>query len=221
MDDASSSQASWHVLAWPSPGVDTASRHLAPDEPPGDSPGRLSDAALLDRCRHGDPDAWDALVARHETLVHSVACSAGLPADEASDVTQATFLALLKALSSLRDEDRLASWLVTVAVRHAHRARARLDREDPAGLRPGRAAPELETELETELEWQRVVEVRDAVERLDPRCRALLDALYFDPEHPPYTVVARRMGYAVGTLGPMRARCLARLRGLLGEDDLR
>lgn len=217
VDDASHSSLPRHVLEWSPPVAGTTGAETAAAAARGgpDPAARVPDGVLLARCREGDADAWDAVVARHETLVYSVACEAGLPAGEAADVTQATFLALLSGLSTLRAEDRLAGWLITVAMRHARRARTRLDREDAAGLHV--ALPM--SDVEQELEWQRVVEVRDAVERLDPRCRRLVDALYFDPEHPPYTVVARRMGYAVGTLGPMRARCLARLRHLLGEDD--
>src|SRR5580658_4394792 len=43
-------------------------------------------------------------------------------------------------------------------------------------------------------------------------------ALYFDPAEPSYAQVARRLGRSAGGIGPMRARCLQRLRALLGED---
>jgi hypothetical protein len=43
-------------------------------------------------------------------------------------------------------------------------------------------------------------------------------ALYFDPAEPSYAQAARRLGRSAGGIGPMRARCLQRLRALLGED---
>ena len=47
----------------------------------------------------------------------------------------------------------------------------------------------------------------------------LLLALYFDPAAPSYSEIAERMGRAIGGIGPMRARCLERLRCLVEEDD--
>jgi hypothetical protein len=42
-------------------------------------------------------------------------------------------------------------------------------------------------------------------------------ALYFQPERPSYAEVARRLGRPVGSIGPSRARCLKKLRQVLGE----
>jgi len=49
-------------------------------------------------------------------------------------------------------------------------------------------------------------------------CGDLLLALYFDPVTPSYAQVAERLGRSIGGIGPMRARCLQRMRALLGED---
>src|SRR5436305_13408180 len=57
------------------------------------------DAQLLERCRDGDSAAWDALVRRYERLVFSVALRNGLSREDAADVAQTTFLALLRSIS--------------------------------------------------------------------------------------------------------------------------
>ena len=42
-----------------------------------------------------------------------------------------------------------------------------------------------------------------------------------DPASPSYAIIAERFGRSIGGIGPMRARCLQRLRVLLGEDACR
>jgi hypothetical protein len=49
------------------------------------------------------------------------------------------------------------------------------------------------------------------LEQLGPACRTLLRALFFEGSKPDYQGVADRLGVAVGSIGPTRARCLAKL----------
>jgi RNA polymerase sigma factor (sigma-70 family) len=176
-----------------------------------DERAALSDLELLSACRAGDPDAWQLLVGRYERLVFSVALRNGVTREEAADITQMTFVALLESIGKLREDQRLASWLMSVARRLAWRQRRRSDRErlgvegvswpeDPIGT------------------WERVAVMHEGLQRLGQACRDLIMALYFDPASPSYAVVAERLGRPIGAIGPMRARCLQRLRALLGED---
>jgi RNA polymerase sigma factor (sigma-70 family) len=171
----------------------------------------VSDAELLAGCRAGDQDAWGLLVERYERLVFSVALRNGVSREEAADITQMTFLALLESLGRLRDDERLASWLMSVARRLAWRQRRRSERE--CGLSGVAGGAE-----DLIAEWERVAVVHEGLAQLGARCRDLLLVLYFDPAQPSYADVARRLGRQVGGIGPMRARCLQRLRALLGED---
>lgn len=169
-----------------------------------------SDAELIEGCRSGDADAWDTLVARYERLVFSVARRNGLERDDAADVTQVTFIALLDSLAALRADERLSSWLMTVARRQAWRVLRRRQVELPVATM---------TEVVDPLaDWDRVACVHDALRRLPRPCRDLLHALYFDPTEPSYAEVAAQLGRSIGGIGPMRARCLQRMRVLLDED---
>jgi len=179
-------------------------------ESPRPAIARASDAELLAGCRNGDPDAWDELVSRYERLVFSVALRNGLSREDACDVTQTTFVFLLESLVGLREDEKLASWLMTVSRRQAWRVRRSNDRQLEL------AEP---TERSNDLDgWERVVAVHQALHETGMPCRELLTYLYFDPTAPSYAEVARRMGRSIGTIGPMRARCLQRLRTALGED---
>jgi RNA polymerase sigma factor (sigma-70 family) len=170
------------------------------------------DADLLSRCRAGDDAAWDQLVGKYERLVFSVALRNGLDREDAADVTQTTFIALLDSIDRVRQEERLASWLMAVARRQAWQVRNR------------QAHGELPDELPTVgsgdpiTDWERFAVVHEALQQTPEPCRALLIGLYFDPAAPTYAELARRLGRAIGGIGPMRARCLERLRDLIGED---
>ncbi len=170
-----------------------------------------SDLELLSACRAGDPEAWELLVERYERLVFSVALRNGVTREEAADITQMTFIALLESIGKLREEQRVASWLMSVARRLAWRQRRRSDRER-LGL-DGVSGSDDAIE-----NWERVAVVQEGLQRLNRACRDLILALYFDPASPSYAAVAERLGRPIGGIGPMRARCLQRLRSLLGED---
>lgn len=179
-------------------------------EPAGNGRVAPSDLELLDACRAGDQNAWELLVARYERLVFSVALRNGVTRDEAADVSQMTFIALLESITSLRDEQRLASWLMSVARRLAWRQRRRSERERPL--------EQVSSAEDPIAAWERVAVVQQGLQRLGGACRDLLLALYFDPAAPSYAEVAERLGRRIGGIGPMRARCLQHLRTLLGED---
>lgn len=198
----------------PNPVVDAGRRPVAPpvsiitrirEAPP-------SDAELLRGCRRGDAQSWDELVGRYERLVYSVALRNGLDAEDAADATQNTFVALMDGLDQLQSEDRLSFWLMTVARRQAWRIARRRDRHTVASA-------ELADVDDPIGRWERASVVHEALHQLDSPCRELLAALYFDPDAPSYAVIAGRLGRTIGGIGPMRGRCLARLRELLGEDE--
>ena len=180
------------------------------------------DNALLSAYRAGDLRAWDLLVERYEGLVFSVPRRMGLSPGDTEDIAQIVFIALLNHLGELRDETRLAGWLVTTARRESWLT-VRRNR--------GRAAPLAEPEMleaipTTEeaalphaaalaLEEQHLV--RTGLARLPDPCRTMLTLLYVaDPPHP-YTAVAEQLSLPLGSVGPQRARCLEKLKKILTQ----
>jgi RNA polymerase sigma factor (sigma-70 family) len=170
-----------------------------------------ADHELLRRCAAGDERAWDQLVGRYERLVFSVALKNGVSREDAADITQLTFVALLDSIEVLREDARLSYWLMTVARRHAWRVRKRMHREQ-------QWPTEVVESITPQEDYERVALVHEALARLGTRCRRLLYALFFDPDAPSYAVIADRLHCAIGSIGPQRARCLQRLRALLDED---
>ena len=186
------------------------------------------DAALVARCRSGDGAAWAVLVRRYQRIVYAIAMRTGADEHAAADVFQTVFSRLHEHLPRLAQPERLQAWVVTTAKREALRVRqvgrrtvsmTRADDADGAAIEDTIAddAPLAEEALDR---LQQLNLLRTALDRLDPRCRDLLTLLFADDdERPAYDAVARRLGLPVGSIGPTRARCLAKLRGLVEHGE--
>lgn len=184
------------------------------------------DASLVARCRQGDAAAWAALVRRYQRLVYAIVQRTGLDEHAAADVFQTVFARLLSHLPSLVQPDRLQAWIVTTAKREALRAR-HLAHRTVSMTRPddneGDAFEDTVAD-DSPLAEQRLSDLqqlnllRNALDSLDPRCRDLLLLVFRDDdERLPYDEVARRLGVPLGSIGPTRSRCLAKLRRLVDD----
>lgn len=187
---------------------------------PGNMPDKAppkDDGELLQACRDGNQDAWEALVRKYRHLVYSIPYRSGLRGEEASDVFQAVFLALLRSLDVLRQEESLVSWLITTTKRESWRVRKKASREvqDEEVLlrRLDTVGSEMPVDNLELLESQ--VAVRAALDRLDARCGRLLRLLFYTDPPPPYTEISRKMKMPVPSIGPTRIRCLEKLRRLI------
>ena len=56
-----------------------------------------------------------------------------------------------------------------------------------------------------------------ALDQLDPRCAKLLRALFLSDESQSYAEIAKSLGVTANAFGPLRSRCLKRLRKILEE----
>jgi Sigma-70 region 2 len=102
--------------------VDCPSRANRQVDDPGEhTAASAGSAELVARASIGDQVAWDQLVARYGGLVWAVARAHGLSPHDASQVSQVTWLLLTQHLGSLRQPERLGSWLLRTASREASR----------------------------------------------------------------------------------------------------
>jgi RNA polymerase sigma factor (sigma-70 family) len=176
--------------------------------------GHQSDPALVQACLRGEESAWEELVDRYERLVYSIPRRLGLSAADADDVFQNVFATLVRRLGDLRDQSRLSAWLITTTYRESWRIGKRAERHAPLDERMADAAA---PPLDEVARWEREQLVRQALRRLDDRCRDLVTALFLEPDTPGYQAIAERLGMSVGSIGPTRARCFKRLEGILIE----
>jgi RNA polymerase sigma factor (sigma-70 family) len=173
-----------------------------------------SDPRLIQACLAGDEAAWSELVEKYQRLVLSVARKCGLSDADADDVYQIVFTILYRRLEALTDQTRLSSWLITTTYRESWRFRKGSEIQpliDEAIEDPG-IPPE---DLVAQAERERLV--REAMIRLDRRCRDLLTALFLSAGAPSYDEIAKEFGMPIGSIGPTRARCFKKLEAILVE----
>lgn len=73
------------------------------------------EARLVSASQHGDQDAFAQLVQRHQRRVFSLVFRMLQQYEEASEVTQETFLAAWQGLPAFRGEARFSTWLYRIA----------------------------------------------------------------------------------------------------------
>ena len=178
-----------------------------------------SDAQLIAACINGQAWAWDALVDRYKRLVYSIALRAGLGQEDAADVFQTVFTVLIENLRDIREPQGLAAWLMTTAKRVSwntlRRQRRIADDGDETALERATADEWLLHGHPDEGQWADQALVREAVQRIEERCKRLLWLLYYDVREPSYDEISRRLKMPLGSIGPTRARCLQKLRTVL------
>lgn len=181
------------------------------------------DRDLIAACLSGEHAAWEALIRRYQRLIYSIPLKSRLSADDASDIFQSVCLKLYEKLATLREHEKISSWLITTTTRECWRVSA-VSRREPQisnsddesesdSLSQIPAAEPLADEQHEMLERQQAV--RNAIESLSERCRELLTLLFYEREESSYAEIARRMAMPVPSVGPTRARCLDKLKRAL------
>lgn len=198
------------------PMIDGAPDGAALDPAPDDGAARWRRAAdFFEAWRDGDSRAMDDLVRLMTPVLWHVVRAYGLERTLAEDVIQTTWLQLVRGHRSITEPRAVSAWLTTTARREAWRAG-----------KAGRRVEATETDaLDVLLPEQESAEDRAAVDEesrtlwaavrlLAERCQRLLRVIAFE-ERPDYAHLAGELGMPVGSIGPTRQRCLAKLRALL------
>jgi RNA polymerase sigma-70 factor (ECF subfamily) len=79
------------------------------------SPVELDDQQLVTASKRGDQDAFAQLVQRYQRRIFNLVYRMLQQYEEASEITQETFLAAWQGLPSFRGEARFATWLYRIA----------------------------------------------------------------------------------------------------------
>jgi len=170
---------------------------------------------LVTRARLGDKEAWDAIVERYAPLIWSICRQYRLDDADAQDVGQMVWLQLVDHLDDLRDPAAMPGWLATTTRRQCLRLQqtaARFkqvtgplaDADNMADTETVKAEHEL-------LLAERHAALRAAMSDLPPAYRELMVLLTAEPPVS-YAEISARLGIPIGSIGPSRSRCLARLR---------
>jgi RNA polymerase sigma factor (sigma-70 family) len=177
-----------------------------------------NDTRLVRECLAGGQEAWSLLIEKYKALIYSIPVKYGLPPHEAADVFQATCLELLARLPELREPRALPKWLIQVAHHQCCSWKRETQRVISRDSHPDLPEPETPALAETLVQQTYQEEMlREAMAALAPKCRRLIELLFFETPSRPYAEVARELGFAVGTIGSARQKCITQLRRKLDE----
>jgi RNA polymerase sigma factor (sigma-70 family) len=195
----------------------TASQSVASEETRSSSPF-ANDAQLVQGCLQGNEASWSALLSKYKNLVFSIPIKYGFSREDAADIFQSVCVDILHDLPSLRESQALAGWLIRIT-HHKCLHQLKLDRRFVASetqpMELTISTGEIPENKVRELQKEQVL--RDAIESLAPRCRELVQILFFESPARPYKDVAKSLGLATGSIGFIRARCLNKLGQKLQE----
>lgn len=168
--------------------------------------------------RNGVPGSIDVLVKLVTPVLWHTARACGLGNAESEDAVQQTFVVLVRQSHTITDPQAVVRWLTVTLRRQAWRDRAagRLQGAEPTDAdlpsQPSAEALALLGDEQRRL-WEQVT-------KLPERCRKLLRVIAFAPR-PDYAALAEELGMPMGSIGPTRGRCLAKLRRELDKEGWR
>lgn len=183
---------------------------------------RAEVGALVQSAVDGDAAAWKALVEGLSPLVWSVVRAHRLSDADGHEVYQTVWFRFAQHLGRIREPDKAGSWLASTARNECLKVIRGLTRllptDDPQVLdrvsedrTPEQSLIDAEDRAD---EAERIRLLWQEFEELGDRCRQLLRVLMASPP-PSYVEVSVALGIAVGSIGPLRQRCLRRLRARL------
>jgi RNA polymerase sigma-70 factor (ECF subfamily) len=187
--------------------------------------GSRSETELLARCRRGEAAAWDELFDLHYAAAGRFVfqLSHDLTREDAEEICQETFLAVIQNLGSFEGQCQFQTWLFRIAANktrdYIERQRAAkrgggqvplsLQAEDPVGglqLDPPSSAPTPDASL---LNAEQIASVHEALERLGDPCREIIHLRYFGDLS--YDEISRALGLHPKTVSSRLSKCLDRL----------
>ena len=180
-------------------------------EPPPDG---VDTAALVADARNGCDRAWTALFERFLPVIRAVARGYQLGDSDIEDVGQTVWVQLLEHVDRIREPRALPGWLITTTRRES----LRLIRQQRRTVLVDPLASVYENETDdnngVDADLLRMEEARvllESLAELPPVQRTLLRLLSDEPTMS-YREISAVLTMPVGSIGPTRARGLARLR---------
>ena len=172
-------------------------------------------AVLVGEAVAGRQEAWNEIVRRFLPLVFKVAGGFRLTQPEQQDVAQSVWLKLHQNLSRIREPEALPGWISVTTRNEALRAVQAAKRSipfDPAVPIQSNDRSTGQSDMdEIVLRAERNQMIRDGLRELPEKERQLLEMMSQDPT-PSYKEIANRLNIPIGSIGPLRARYLAKLR---------
>src|SRR5579862_9291654 len=211
-------------------------RGMDADSPSLGSSG-AAEAALLARCRRGEPDAWDELFDLHYAAAGRFIfqLAPDFTREDAEEICQEAFLSVIRNLGTFHGESRFQTWLFRIA---ANQARDYREKRNAAKRGGGQITVSLQAEdPETGLaldppvdapgpaEWamnaEQMAGVRAALDHVGEPCREIIELRYFGDLS--YEELSTTLKLNPKTVSSRLSKCLDRLeeiaRGIFAREN--
>lgn len=188
-----------------------------------------SEAALLCRCRRGDPAGWDELFDRHYAATGRFLfqLASDFTREDVEEICQETFLTVVRNLGGFKGHCQFQTWVFRIAANKANDYRERqqaakrgggqrplsLQAEDPNSgvmLDPPSTAPGPDLVL---LQAENAALVGTALEELGEPCREIIHLRYFADLS--YEEIAASLRLNPKTVSSRLSKCLDKLEAVV------
>jgi len=190
--------------------------------------GLDAEQGLLARCRKGDSAAWDELFNLHYDATARFVFQLGqdLTREDAEEICQETFLAVIRNLGSFHGESQFQTWLFRIAGNKARdyrekqhaakrgggRAPLSLQAEDPeTGLTIDPASPAMAPD-QAMLSQEHSGLIHHALDKLGEPCREIIELRYFADLS--YEEISDSLALNPKTVSSRLSKCLDRLENI-------
>jgi RNA polymerase sigma-70 factor (ECF subfamily) len=167
------------------------------------------EADLIERARHGDVSAFEALVRAHQEIAFRTAWISSGAADDAEDAAQEAFMKAFAALPRFRAGAEFRPWLLTIVANEARNRRRSANRREALALRTADEPVVLSPEASAIATESRQALI-DALNRLSDADREVISCRYLLELSEAETAAV--LGVPVGTVKSRLFRALSRLR---------
>jgi RNA polymerase sigma factor (sigma-70 family) len=165
---------------------------------------------LIGAARAGDDAAWTRLMERFDRMLRAIARSYRISPAEVDDVTQIAWIRLYENIDRLCDPGAVGGWLATTVRREAMRVlQAHVRERLTDSPEPTDAVEPQGPEGELLASEARLVLGRALASLPDPQ-RRLMRMLLSEPDAS-YEEISAALRIPAGSIGPTRARAMARL----------
>jgi RNA polymerase sigma-70 factor (ECF subfamily) len=184
---------------------------------------------LLARCRRGESGAWDELFDRYYAAAARFIfqLSADISLEDVEEISQETFLAVIKNLASFQGQSQFQTWLFRIAANKARdyweRQRAvkrgsgqvvlSLDEQEEDGaplIAPASSNPGPDEVL---VNAEKAAMIAAALRQLGLPCQEIIELRYFGDME--YEEIGRSLELNVKTVSSRLSRCLDRLEAIV------
>jgi RNA polymerase sigma-70 factor (ECF subfamily) len=173
---------------------------------------RNAETRLVERCRRGEPGAFEDLYRQHASRIYGLACRMTGSTTDGEDLLQEVFLLVHRKLGSFKGESSLGTWVYRLATnccldflrsRQHRQQRTTETLDDVSPVRAGSTAPFRIDRLDLER----------AILQLPPGYRAAF--VLHDVEGFDHAEVAAQLGIAEGTSKSQVHKARLKIRELL------